>query len=147
MATNKIEIQNSNGDIYYPHSSADIIKYGTNSTVAKELDKLPQTYLSASKHQTGGNGYIKLSNGHIDAWATNVVNAGGVETAELNINLPSGLFTVVNSVVLSVEGPSNVYVSIGNVYTSHIRAVLRATVYGGGIGVGICRVNARVRGV
>ena len=35
MAINKIEIQNSTGDIYYPHTSSDVVKYGVNSTVQK----------------------------------------------------------------------------------------------------------------
>ena len=32
MAINKIEIQSANGDIYYPHTSADVVKYN-NSTI------------------------------------------------------------------------------------------------------------------
>ena len=62
MAINKIEIQNSKGDVYYPHTSADVVKYGTNSTVKAELDKLPATYLRAIQYQAGNNGYLKLSN-------------------------------------------------------------------------------------
>ena len=64
MAINKIEIQNSKGDVYYPHTSSDVVKHGTNSTVKAELDKLPATYLRAI-HQAGNNGYLKLSNGDI----------------------------------------------------------------------------------
>ena len=30
MAINKIEIQSANGDIYYPHTSADVVKYNNN---------------------------------------------------------------------------------------------------------------------
>ena len=39
MAINKIEIQSATGDIYYPHTSSDIVKHG-NSTLSAFLTLL-----------------------------------------------------------------------------------------------------------
>lgn len=67
MAINKIEIQNSTGDIYYPHTSSDIVKHN-NSTLSAFLDLLEnkfKTYLPVA----GGTitGPIKPNaNGTID---------------------------------------------------------------------------------
>ena len=69
MAINKIEIQNSTGDIYYPHSSSDVVKHGTNSTVAKELAKTV-TFLYENPKEypmivTDGNDWIQVPKGGI----------------------------------------------------------------------------------
>ena len=52
MAINKIEIQSANGDIYYPHTSADVVKYNNNTVSAflKFLDDKFNNYL----HLAGG---------------------------------------------------------------------------------------------
>ena len=39
MATKKIEIQDSNGNVYYPHTEASVVKNG-NTTVAAQLNDL-----------------------------------------------------------------------------------------------------------
>ena len=46
MAINKIEIQNSTGDIYYPHTSSDVVKYGVNSTVQKIIEEILTKYVT-----------------------------------------------------------------------------------------------------
>ncbi len=38
MATKKIEIQDSNGNVYYPHTEASVVKNG-NTTVAAQLNE------------------------------------------------------------------------------------------------------------
>lgn len=45
MAINKIEIQNSTGDIYYPHTSSDVVKHG-NSTLSAFLTLLENKFKS-----------------------------------------------------------------------------------------------------
>lgn len=43
MATNKIQIEDHNGDIYYPHTSADVVKRGT-STVDADLKSVENKF-------------------------------------------------------------------------------------------------------
>ena len=147
MAINKIEIQNSKGDIYYPHTSADVVKYGVNSTVKAELDKLPATYLRAIQYQAGNNGYLKLSNGDIEYWAKGVASGGSNETAQFTFSLPSGLFKSIHSIIITITNSSNVYGVVTADSTTSITVHLRATVHGGGLGVGLTGINLRVRGV
>ena len=47
MAINKIEIQSANGDIYYPNTSSDVVKYNNNTVSAflKFLDDKFNNYL------------------------------------------------------------------------------------------------------
>ena len=45
MAINKIEIQSATGDIYYPHTSSDIVKHG-NSTLSAFLTLLENKFKS-----------------------------------------------------------------------------------------------------
>lgn len=45
MAINKIEIQNSTGDIYYPHTSSDVVKHGS-STLSAFLTLLENKFKS-----------------------------------------------------------------------------------------------------
>ena len=146
MAINKIEIQNSKGDIYYPHTSSDVVKHGTNSTVKAELDKLPATYLRATKYQAGNNGYLKLSNGDIEYWAKGVTNGGSNETAQFTFSLPSGLFKSIHSILITITSASNVYGVVTAESTTSITVHLRATVHGGGLGVGLTGIYLRVRG-
>lgn len=146
MAINKIEIQNSKGDVYYPHTSSDVVKHGTNSTVKAELDKLPATYLRAI-HQAGNNGYLKLSNGDIEYWAIGIVNGGSNETAQFTFSLPSGLFKSVNNVLITIANSANVYGVVTANSTTSVTVHLRATVHGGGLGVGLTGIHLRVRGV
>ena len=146
MAINKIEIQNSKGDVYYPHTSADVVKYGTNSTVKAELDKLPATYLRAIQYQAGNNGYLKLSNGDIEYWAKGVANGGANETAQFTFSLPSGLFKSIHSILITITSASNVYGVVTAESTTSITVHLRATVHGGGLGVGLTGIYLRVRG-
>ena len=146
MAINKIEIQNSKGDVYYPHTSADVVKYGTNSTVKAELDKLPATYLRAIQYQAGNNGYLKLSNGDIEYWAQGVVNGGANETAQFTFSLPAGLFKSIHNILITITNANNVYGVVTADSTTSITVNLRETVHGGGIGVGITGINLRVRG-
>lgn len=147
MAINKIEIQSANGDIYYPHTSADVVKYGTNSTVKAELDKLPTTYLRAAQYQAGNNGYLKLSNGDIEYWAKGVANGGSNETAHFTFSLPSGLFKSIHSILITITNSTNVYGVVAADSTTSIEVHLRATVHGGGLGVGLTGIHLRVRGV
>ena len=147
MAINKIEIQNSTGDIYYPHTSSDVVKHGTNSTVKAELDKLPATYLRAAQYRAGETGYLKLSNGDIEYWAKGIVNGGSNETAKFTFSLPSGLFKAIHSIIITITNASNVYGVVTGDSTTSISVNLRATVHGGGVGVGITGINLRVRGV
>ena len=147
MAINKIEIQNSKGDIYYPHTSSDVVKHGTNSTVKAELDKLPATYLRAIQYQAGTNGYLKLSNGDIEYWAKGVANGGANETAQFTFSLPSGLFKSIHSILITITSASNVYGVVTAESTTSITVHLRATVHGGGLGVGLTGIYLRVRGV
>lgn len=147
MAINKIEIQNSKGDVYYPHTSSDVVKHGTNSTVKAELDKLPATYLRAAQYQAGNNGYLKLSNGDIEYWAIGTVNGGSNETAQFTFSLPSGLFKSVNNVLITIANSANVYGVVTANSTTSVTVHLRATVHGGGLGVGLTGIHLRVRGV
>ena len=147
MAINKIEIQNSTGDIYYPHTSSDVVKHGTNSTVKAELDKLPATYLRATQYRAGDNGYLKLSNGDIEYWAKGVADGGANDTAHFTFSLPSGLFKSIHSILITITNATNVYGVVAANSTTSIEVHLRATVHGGGIGVGLTGINLRVRGV
>ena len=147
MTINKIEIQNSTGDIYYPHTSSDVVKHGTNSTVKAELDKLPATYLRATQYQAGINGYLKLSNGDIEYWAKGVANGGSNETAQFTFSLPAGLFKSVNNVLITITNAANVYGVVTANSTTSVTVHLRATVHGGGQGVGLTGIHLRVRGV
>lgn len=54
MAINKIEIQNSTGDIYYPHTSSDVVKHG-NRTLSAFLTLLENKFKS----------YLPLSGGTV----------------------------------------------------------------------------------
>lgn len=61
MAINKIEIQSATGDIYYPHTSSDIVKHG-NSTLSAFLTLL-ENKLKSYLPLTGGTltGDLKIS--------------------------------------------------------------------------------------
>ena len=61
MAINKIEIQSATGDIYYPHTSSDIVKHG-NSTLSAFLTLLENKFKSYLP-LTGGTltGDLKIS--------------------------------------------------------------------------------------
>lgn len=56
MATNKIQIEDHNGDIYYPHTSADVVKRGT-STVDADLKSVENKFNS----QGAALGAVKLA--------------------------------------------------------------------------------------
>ena len=45
MVVNKIEIQSATGDVYYPHTSSDIVKHG-NSTLSAFLTLLENKFKS-----------------------------------------------------------------------------------------------------
>lgn len=47
MATKKIEIQDSNGNVYYPHTDASVVKNGS-KTVAEQLNDLTNDKLNIS---------------------------------------------------------------------------------------------------
>ena len=66
MAINKIEIQNSIGDIYYPHTSSDVVKHGS-STLSAFLTLLENKFKS----------YLPLSGGTLSSdLIINKSNAG-----------------------------------------------------------------------
>lgn len=48
MATKKIEIQDSNGNVYYPHTDASVVKNGS-KTVAEQLNDLENNKIDKSK--------------------------------------------------------------------------------------------------
>jgi len=56
MATKKIEIQDSNGNVYYPHTDASVVKYGS-KTVDEYLDEVTQDSYPIVE-ATGTNAYI-----------------------------------------------------------------------------------------
>ena len=64
MAINKIEIQSANGDIYYPHTSADVVKYNNNTVSAflKFLDDKFNNYLPLAGGTISGNILCKTNN-------------------------------------------------------------------------------------
>ena len=64
MAINKIEIQSANGDIYYPHTSADVVKYNNNTVSAflKFLDDKFNNYLLSAGGTISGNILCKTNN-------------------------------------------------------------------------------------
>lgn len=103
-------------------------------------------YLSA-QYQAGNNGYLKLSNGDIEYWAIGTANGGSNETAQFTFSLPSGLFKSVNNVLITITNSANVYGVVTANSTTSVTVHLRATVHGGGIGVGLTGINLRVRGV
>ena len=67
MAINKIEIQSATGDIYYPHTSSDIVKHG-NSTLSAFLTLLEnklKSYLPLTGGTLTGDLKIAKSNAQI----------------------------------------------------------------------------------
>ena len=104
-------------------------------------------YLSATQYQAGQVGYLKLSNGDIEYWAKGVANGGANETAHFTFSLPSGLFKAIHSIIITVTNATNVYGVVARDSTTSIEVHLRATVHGGGLGVGLTGINLRVRGV
>lgn len=49
MATKKIEIQDSNGNVYYPHTDASVVKNGS-KTVAEQLSESTQKLSDMASH-------------------------------------------------------------------------------------------------
>ncbi|MDU6040592.1 MAG: hypothetical protein E6Y83_19960, partial [Clostridium butyricum] len=50
MATKKIEIQDSNGNVYYPHTDASVVKNGS-KTVAEQLNENVYKPMSATMYK------------------------------------------------------------------------------------------------
>ena len=88
MAINKIEIQSANGDIYYPHTSADVVKYNNNTVSAflKFLDDKFNNYLPW---------LVELYQGNILCNANNTLRLGSA-TARFN-TIYSSIFDLGNS--------------------------------------------------
>ena len=103
-------------------------------------------YLSG-QYQAGNAGYLKLSNGDIEYWVKGVVNGGTNETAHFTFSLPSGLFKSIHNIIVTISNATNVYGVVARDSTTSIEVHVRATVHGGGLGVGLTGIYLRVRGV
>ena len=77
MAVNKIEIQSATGDVYYPHTSSDIVKHG-NSTLSAFLTLLENKFKSYLP-LTGGTMTGNLTMGNSSKVIGNV--QGNADTA------------------------------------------------------------------
>lgn len=96
MAINKIEIQNSTGDIYYPHTSSDVVKYGVNSTVQKIIEEILTKYVTFdytgdSKKEyplisANGKSWIRTPSGGIVPYAHQKCHIGKNDRAFYEIN-------------------------------------------------------------
>lgn len=96
MAINKIEIQSANGDIYYPHTSADVVKYN-NNTVSAFLKFLDDKF----------NNYLPLAGGTISG---NILcNANNT----LRLGSATARFNTIYSSILDLGNSTGVY-STGN---------------------------------
>ena len=104
MAINKIEIQSANGDIYYPHTSADVVKYN-NSTVSAFLkfldDKFKNYFLLA-----GGT-----ISGNILCNANNTLKLGSstarfhtIYTSTLDLGNSTGIYSTGNYILALMCG-------------------------------------------
>ena len=92
MAINKIEIQSANGDIYYPHTSADVVKYN-NSTVSAFLKFLDDKF----------NNYLTLAGGTISG---NILcNAHNT----LKLGSPTARFNTIYTGVLDLGDSTGIY--------------------------------------
>ena len=75
MATKKIEIQDSNGNVFYPHTDASVVKNG-NTTVAAQLNEMANEVNQLSNPNL-------LINGDFQVWQRGTsFNANGVYTAD-----------------------------------------------------------------
>lgn len=61
MSIKNVEIQDSNGNVYYPHTDADVVKYG-DTTVGASLSEMVQVATL-----TLINGWTNYGNGYSDA--------------------------------------------------------------------------------
>lgn len=131
MATKKIEIQDSNGNVYYPHTEASVVKNG-NTTVAAQLNENTQdiSNLRTDKQDkiedsgwqngtllngfTGTVQYRKYGK-NIEIKLSDVVSTTQVESAMFNLpvefkpsqNLNLTTYSLAGSLAkLSIEGTS-----------------------------------------
>ena len=103
MAINKIEIQSATGDIYYPHTSSDIVKHG-NSTLSAFLTLLEnkfKSYLPLTGGTLTGDLKIAKSNAQLtlngkDTNYYQIAHSSANGTLVFNYNGKS-LFTVQNN--------------------------------------------------
>ena len=93
MAINKIEIQSANGDIYYPHTSADVVKYNNNNTVSAFLKFLDDKF----------NNYLPLAGGTISG---NILcNAHNT----LKLGSPTARFNTIYTGILDLGSTIGIY--------------------------------------
>ena len=122
MAINKIEIQNSTGDIYYPHTSSDVVKHG-NHTLSAFLTLLENKFKS----------YLPLSGGTV---------TGKITCQNLNVSTEAVFSNQVKSVPdgtpnrLSLRGVTNenqVRIKFGNGAEIHSGAGESRLMVSGGV--------------
>lgn len=77
MATKKIEIQDSNGNVYYPHTDASVVKNGS-KTVAEQLNEITNPNLLINGdfliNQRGQTQYNKNYKYTVDRWCLSNMN-------------------------------------------------------------------------
>ncbi|NAS19906.1 hypothetical protein GND98_019295 [Clostridium butyricum] len=62
MATKKIEIQDSNGNVYYPHTDASVVKNGS-KTVAEQLNDITKVITDEDMYKPELlNGWVRFDN-------------------------------------------------------------------------------------
>ena len=105
MAINKIEIQSANGDIYYPHTSADVVKYNNNNTVSaflKFLDDKFNNYLPLAGGTISGNILCKTNNS--SKLGSSTARFHTIYTSTLDLGNSTGIYSTGNYILALMCG-------------------------------------------
>ena len=104
MAINKIEIQSANGDIYYPHTSADVVKYNNNTVSAflKFLDDKFNNYLPLAGGTISGNILCKTNNS--SKLGSSTARFHTIYTSTLDLGNSTGIYSTGNYILALMCG-------------------------------------------
>ena len=104
MAINKIEIQSANGDIYYPHTSADVVKYNNNTVSAflKFLDDKFNNYLPLTGGTISGNILCKTNNS--SKLGSSTARFHTIYTSTLDLGNSTGIYSTGNYILALMCG-------------------------------------------
>ena len=104
MAINKIEIQSANGDIYYPHTSADVVKYNNNtvSVFLKFLDDKFKNYFPLAGGTISGN--ILCNANNTLKLGSSTARFHTIYTSTLDLGNSTGIYSTGNYILALMCG-------------------------------------------
>ncbi len=115
MAINKIEIQDSNGNIYHPHTDSTVVKHG-DSTVDVKLDEINEKVNEAFQSASNGKAVIKNAITGVDPEVTIPADATFQQLADAIEQIETGYDTSDSTAgVGDILAPKTAYIPTGKV--------------------------------